>query len=199
MEKIRTFIAIELPSSVQQGLADLQGQFKRKRPPVRWVAPAKIHLTLAFLGEIPSDRVGIAGECAARAAAKVAPFAIEAIGAGVFPNPRRPRVIWVGIVGEMESLRLLHTHLGDELAAQGFPKEKRRFSPHLTLGRVRRRATPPEVRALGQAVTALTVPSLGRWRVEHITVIRSDLRPEGPIYTPLRVVMLGEVTEGGSY
>ena len=78
------------------------------------------------------------------------------------------------------------------MATHGFPKEGRPFSPHLTLGRVRDRATPPEVRALGQTVTALAVPSLGRWRVEHITVIRSDLRPDGPIYTTLRQVTLGE-------
>jgi 2'-5' RNA ligase len=191
MDKIRTFIAIELPSVVQRGLVQLQERFKRDRPPVRWVAPDKIHVTLSFLGEIAAERVEIAGECATRAAAGVMPFEIEAVGAGVFPHPNRPRVIWVGIEGEMEALRLLHARLEDELAAQGFPKERRPFSPHLTLGRVRDRATPPEVRALGKAVVLLQVPSLGRWSVEHIAVIRSDLRPEGPSYTPLRVVALG--------
>lgn len=198
MLTIRTFIAVELPTVVQCGLAQLQEQFKRERPPVRWVAPEKVHVTLAFLGEIPPERVEVAGECAARAAADVAPFEIEAIGAGVFPDRRRPRVIWVGMAGEMEALRLLHTRLEDDLAAHGFPKEGRPFSPHLTLGRVRRQAIPSEARALGQAVTALTVPSLGRWQVEHITVIRSDLKPEGPVYTPLRVIMLGELQEAGS-
>lgn len=192
METIRTFIAIELPAAVQRGIAELQERLKRERPPVRWVAPDKIHVTLAFLGEIPAERVEAACACAARAAAGAAPCEIEAVGAGVFPNPHRPRVIWVGIGGEMEALRLLHARLENELAAQGFPKEGRPFSPHLTLGRVRDRAAPPEVRALGKLVTSLTVPSLGRWRAERVVVIRSDLRPEGPVYTPLRTVVLGE-------
>jgi 2'-5' RNA ligase len=122
----------------------------------------------------------------------VAPFEIEAAGLGVFPNPHRPRVVWVGIAGEIEALRTLHARLEDDLAAQGFPKEGRAFSPHLTMGRVRDRATPPEVRTLGQTVTALTIPSLGRWRVERLAVIRSDLRPEGPLYTILHVAGLGE-------
>jgi len=191
MDTIRTFIALSLPPAVQRGLAQLQERFKRERPPVRWVAPDKIHVTLAFLGEIPAERVEVAGACAARAAAGLAPFEIEAVGAGVFPNPNRPRVVWVGIAGELEALRRLHARLEDDLAAHGFPKEGRPFSPHLTLGRVRDRAAPPEVRALGKAVTTLAVPSLGRWHVEHILVIRSDLRPEGPTYTPLRVVALG--------
>jgi len=191
METIRTFIALELPSAVQRGLTQLQERLKRDRPPVRWVAPDKIHVTLAFLGEIPADRAAVAGECAARAAAGAAAFEIGALGAGVFPNANRPRVVWVGIGGELDALRSLHARLEDDLSAHGFPKEGRPFSPHLTLGRVRDRATPPEVRALGQTVTALTVPSLGRWRVERLLVIRSDLRPEGPIYTTLRAVALG--------
>jgi len=191
MERVRTFVAIELPAAVQRGLTQVQERLQRDRPPVRWVATDKIHVTLVFLGEIPGEKVAIVGESAARAAAGVAPFEIEAAGVGVFPNPNRPRVVWVGIQGEMEALRSLHARLETDLAACGFPKEDRPFSPHLTLGRVRDRATPPEVRALGQAVTALQVPSLGRWRVEHFSVIRSDLRPTGPIYTTLRQAVLG--------
>ncbi len=191
-ERIRTFIAIELPAAVRRGLGQLQERLKRDRPPVRWVAPDKIHVTLAFLGEIPAERVAVVGDCLARAAAAAAPFEIEAAGLGVFPNANRPRVVWVGIQGEMEALRALHARLESELAAQGFPKEGRPFSPHLTLGRVRDRAAPPEVRALGKLVGELQAPSLGRWRVAQAAVIRSDLRPEGPLYTVLRVVALGQ-------
>jgi 2'-5' RNA ligase len=197
-ERIRTFIAIELPAQVQRGLVQVQEQLKRDRPPVRWVAPDKIHVTLVFLGELPVEQVEIVGASAARAAAGVAPFELEAAGVGVFPNPNRPRVVWVGIQGEMEVLRSLHGRLEDNLSPHGFPKENRPFSPHLTLGRVRDRADPTEIRALGKNVTALAIPSLGRWRVEHITVIRSDLRPEGPIYTTLRQITLGGATDAGA-
>jgi 2'-5' RNA ligase len=193
-ERIRTFIAIELPPLVREGLARLQERLNRDRPPVRWVAPDKIHVTLKFLGEIPAEEVEGVSESAARVAAAAAPFQIEATGVGVFPNPNRPRVVWVGVQGDLDALRSLHACLESDLAACGFPPEGRPFSPHLTMGRVRDRAAPAEVRALGRAVTSLAVPSLGSWRVEHITVIRSDLRPEGPIYTPLRKAALA----GGS-
>jgi 2'-5' RNA ligase len=190
-ELIRTFIAIELPKTVQDGLVQLQARLKKEKPPVRWVAPDKIHVTLHFLGEIPPAEVEAISAMTVRVVAGAAPFEIEATGTGVFPNSNRPRVIWVGIDGDMEKLEALHARLGRELEALGFPLEKRPFSPHLTLGRVRDRSSLSEVRALGTAVGRLEIPSLGRWRVEQILVIRSDLRPEGPTYTPLRVAMLG--------
>jgi len=192
VERVRTFVAIELPPGVQRGLAQLQERLKRSHPPVRWVAPDKIHLTLNFLGEIPAGQVAAAGEATAGVGAQTAPFAVEATGVGVFPNPHRPRVVWVGLAGDMEALRALQAGLTNALAARGFPPEDRPFSPHLTLGRVRQQARPEEARALGQAVTELHIPSLGRWQVEQVLLIRSDLRPEGPIYTPLRVVPLGK-------
>ena len=197
-ELIRTFVAIELPAAVQRGLTQLQERLKRDRPPVRWVAPDKIHVTLVFLGEIPAEMVETVGHSAARAAAGVLPFEIEAAGVGVFPNPNRPRVVWVGVQGNLPALQSLHAALEADLATHGFPKEGRPYSAHLTLGRVRSRATPPEARALGQAVTSLPSPSLGSWRVEQIAVIRSDLRPEGPIYTPLRVAELGKSPNAGA-
>ena len=192
-ERIRTFIAIELPPGVQQGLRRVQEQLQRFRPPVRWVAPDKIHVTLNFLGEIPAEEVPAAVEAALRAAAGAAPFEVEAAGLGVFPSPRRPRVLWVGLGGDLPALKALQAGLTRELAARGFPPEERAFSPHLTLGRVRQHAAPAELRALGDKVADTSVPSLGRWRVERIVVIRSDLRPEGPIYTTLRAVPLGVV------
>lgn len=190
-ERIRTFIAIELPEEVQHGLARVQGELKRSHPPVRWVSPEKIHVTLKFLGEIPAEQVESVCQVAARVAASAVPFELEAAGAGVFPNLRRPRVVWVGVQGDLPALHTLQASLEQELARAGFPKEERPFSPHLTLGRVQDRASPAEARSLGQAVAGLEVPLLGRWRVEEIVVMRSDLRPEGPLYTPLRALRLG--------
>jgi len=193
-ERVRTFIAIELPEEVHRGLARVQGELKRSHPPVRWVSPEKIHVTLKFLGEIPAEQVETVCQATARVAASTAPFELEAAGAGVFPNLRRPRVVWVGVQGDLSALHALQASLERELAQAGFPREERPFSPHLTLGRVQERAAPAEARSLGQAVAALEVPSLGRWRVEQVVVMRSDLRPEGPMYTPMRVLRLG----GGS-
>ncbi|MGC8873306.1 MAG: RNA 2',3'-cyclic phosphodiesterase [Chloroflexia bacterium] len=190
-ERIRTFLAVEIPASVQQGLARVQEQLKHVRPPVRWVAPHQIHLTLNFLGEIPAQKLPAVQEAARQAAGEAAPFELEAIGLGTFPNLRRPRVVWVGLGGELEALHRLQARLSEELAARGFPPEERPFSPHLTLGRVRPQARPEEARALGQAIAGIPSPSLGRWRVEEIRVMRSDLRPEGPLYTVLYTAPLG--------
>ena len=176
---------------MQRGLGQLQDRLKRDGPPVRWVDPTKVHVTLKFMGAVPAEQIPIVCDCTAQAATAATPFEVEAAGVGVFPNPNRPRVVWVGLQGDLDALRGLQARVEANLAAQGFPTEGRPFSPHLTLGRVRERAAPADVRTLGQAVTRLTVPVLGRWRVEQIVVMRSDLRPTGPIYTPLRVIALG--------
>lgn len=190
-ERIRTFIAVELPGDVQRGLVRVQEDLKRSHPPVRWVSPERIHVTLKFLGEIPAEQVETVCQVVERVAASAVPFELEAVGAGVFPNLRRPRVVWVGVQGDLPALQALQERLERELAQAGFPREERPFSPHLTLGRVQDRASPAEARSLGQLVGGLEVPSLGRWRVEEIVVMRSDLRPEGPLYTPLQVLRLG--------
>ncbi|MBN1485034.1 MAG: RNA 2',3'-cyclic phosphodiesterase [Chloroflexia bacterium] len=183
-EQIRTFIAVELPSQLRRPLAQIQEQLKRERHPVRWVTPDKIHLTLKFLGEIAAEQVAAVGESCARVAAHFQPFQLEAIGVGCFPHIHRPRNVWIGLQGDLEILSRLQTEVEAALAELGFPPENRKFSPHLTLGRVRRQARPHEARRLGQAVAALAAPSLGRWTVEHFIVMRSDLRPDGPVYTP---------------
>lgn len=188
---IRTFVAVELAPSVQQALDSVQRKLRQEGVPVRWVAPEKIHLTLKFLGEIPLQQAKAVGDAAARVAVESQPFDLEAVGVGVFPNERRPRVIWVGVEGDVGDVCRLQAHLENSCAGLGFPPERRPFSPHLTLGRVRRRARPDELRRLGRIVAALQVPSLGRWHVDEFVVMRSDLRPSGPIYTPQRVLKLG--------
>jgi 2'-5' RNA ligase len=190
-ELVRTFIAVEIPPSVQQELARIQERLKQGRLPVRWVAPEKVHLTLKFLGEISPEQVTAVGEATARVAADSQPFDLEAVGIGVFPNVRRPRVVWVGVEGDLGVLRRLQAYLETALAGLGFSPERRPFSAHLTMGRVRRRTSPGDARHVGEVVTGLQVSSLGRWRVDEIVVVRSDLRPTGPIYTPQRVASLG--------
>lgn len=191
-EEIRTFIAIELPESIRRGLAQVQEQLRRGRHPVRWVTPDRIHLTLKFLGEISSEQVEAVAAATQRIAAAAAPFTLEAVGAGVYPNPRRARVVWVGIGGARKPLEQLQANLEEALTELGFPPERRPFSPHLTLGRTRRRTKSSQARALGQAVTSMEPPALGSWQVEEVVVMRSDLRPQGPIYTPLHVAKLGQ-------
>jgi 2'-5' RNA ligase len=131
-EQIRSFIAIELPEEAKEGLARLKKGLERDEHKfVKWVDPGGIHLTLKFLGNIPSKRVtGIAGAIE-EAAQGISPFHLEISGLGAFPSLKQVRVFWVGIGGELDKLSRLQQNIDSALAALGFAKEERSFVPHL--------------------------------------------------------------------
>ncbi len=182
---IRAFIAVELPSHIQKELEiiliNLQKSGVRS---VRWVKPNAIHLTLKFLGESsPQELSRISDEIRA-IAATTAPLELQIQGIGVFPNLKRPRVVWVGVKSPPALFRLQKA-LEDAAEQIGYPKEDREFSPHLTLGRVKREASPAELTLLGQTIAQKPVGVLGNMTVNQLVLFRSDLKPEGAVYTPL--------------
>jgi 2'-5' RNA ligase len=180
---IRSFIAIELPDEIRQVLAQVQKELKRDVIGIRWVDSGSIHLTLKFLGPIlPEQVVAIAAAVGAIVHGEP-PLALNVSGLGAFPNARRPRVIWVGIVGEVERLGRLQARLEETLEPLGFPREQRSFRPHLTLGRVKDPRRPPD---LTRALAETTVPASNPFDVHEILVYKSDLRPTGAIYTKLQ-------------
>jgi 2'-5' RNA ligase len=184
---LRTFVAIELDQELRQVLADLQSRLRREVPAraVRWVRPEGIHLTLKFLGDTSQEQVEQVKEALARAAQEVSPFAFTVGGVGCFPNTRRPRVVWVGLHEPTGALRRLRDAVEAQVAPLGFPTEKRPFSPHLTLGRVHRRASASDVQALGETIAASAVGNLDEMGVSEVCYIKSDLRPSGAVYTAL--------------
>jgi 2'-5' RNA ligase len=193
MDQVRTFIAIEMPPAAQATLAAVQQALQAVRGArdcVKWVRPEIIHLTLQFLGDVPASRLAAVGDAVARAGAGVPTFTLHLTEAGAFPNNRRPRVVWVGLGGKLDVLAHLQKMVERELADLGFPPEDRSFSPHLTVGRVRQNADPEAVRALGEAIAGLRIEESEPFPVEAVRVMRSDLRPDGPIYTPLRIAPL---------
>jgi 2'-5' RNA ligase len=180
---LRSFIAIELPDDIRQALGRVQGQLKRDLVGVRWVQPASIHLTLKFLGDIRPEQVQPIAAAAAGAVEGEPPFSLGLSGLGAFPGPRKPRVIWVGIVGDVERLGRLQARLEEALEPLGFPAEHRPFRPHLTLGRIKDPRRPPD---LTRALADVTVPTCNSFDVHEILVYKSDLRPTGAIYTKLQ-------------
>jgi 2'-5' RNA ligase len=112
-------------------------------------------------------------------------------GLGCFPNARRPRVVWVGLDEPTGALARLREAVEAEVAPLGFPTERRPFSPHLTLGRVNRRASKSEVREIGQVVAASMVGQIDEMTVTLVSYIKSDLRPTGAVYTTLLDAELG--------
>jgi len=179
---IRSFIAIDLPEETRKALAVIQEQLKQSRAGVRWVKPGSIHLTLKFLGNISSGQVEDIATAAARVVRDEPVFAICAGGLGAFPSQRKPRVIWVGIKGEVERLGSIQARLENSLEPLGFAREQRGFRPHLTLGRSKDRRG---LQNLVDAWAALDVPEFDSFDVTEIILYKSDLRPTGAIYTRL--------------
>lgn len=191
MEEIRSFVAIELPREVKLALARIQNRMKSgSRAPVKWVEPDIIHLTLKFLGNITPGITGRITAALEEACREVHPFPLELNGLGVFPNPRRVQVVWIGLTGEVERLGQLQKRIDSGLAPLGFKAESRPFTPHLTLARVRDQATPDERQALGQIVTGITLEGGGSLNINAVHLMRSHLTNEGPVYTRISSVML---------
>jgi len=187
VSSIRAFIAIELEPQVLDALEQMQLRLRRREggQAVRWVSPDNIHLTLKFLGQVPLGQLESVYQAVARACKGHAPFVLTVADLDCLPNPRRPRVICVGVQEETGRLQSLQRALEREMSRLGFPEERRRFRPHLTLGRVRKQAARWEAEVLARSVAGCQVESGPHMRVAGVSVIRSNLTPEGPIYTRL--------------
>ena len=184
---IRTFIAVELPAEAREALEGVQEvlcQSPASRAG-RWVACESIHLTLKFLGEVPASRLPSIHEATARGCAGRAPLAIRLSGLGCFPNARRPRVVWVGVEEPTGGLVALQRAVEDQLSKLGFSREGRAFSPHLTVARIHRGATGREIEVLGRLVAQTQIGVVAEFQADGVSVMRSELRPSGAVYTQL--------------
>ncbi len=191
MEQVRSFIAIELPDELKQGLTQLEARLKMgKQPWVKWADPYSIHLTLKFLGNIAVDRISEITRAMEEAVQGVSPFHLEAKDLGVFPNLRRVQVIWVGVSGEVDKLNQLQQHIESKLARLGFTPESRPFTPHLTLARLRDRASLDERQRLGQLIASTRFEAAYAIKVDAINLMRSQLTREGAIYSRIGSVEL---------
>ena len=192
----RLFVALDLPAGAKAALAAAERQLQGLLPAgVRWVNPEGIHLTLKFLGATEAGRVDalLAALRAAAAAGDQLPFPLHLDGLGVFPNRREPRVIWAGVGGDLDSLDKAQRRVEQAMARLGFPEESRAFRPHLTLGRVRDGVAPADRRQIGDimASQAAALSPEYAWQAGEIHLIRSNLTPQGAVYTPLGSASLG--------
>jgi len=180
-ELIRSFIAVELgDSDILTKVMSLQRTLIETGADLKIVEPQNIHVTLRFLGEIPAGLVERV--CEAMRQIKFQPFDLELEGLGCFPGYHRPNVVWVGITrGEVE-LRSIFNQLEPNLRKLGFPPDRKGFSPHLTIARVR---SGRNRQKLVEAVKALKDQSLGSMTVSRVKLKKSILTPKGPTYTTL--------------
>jgi 2'-5' RNA ligase len=179
---VRTFIAVEIPAEVKDHANRLIARLQTAGAKVTWVAPRNMHWTLKFLGDVDMLETPKICEAVARAVEPLAPFDVEARGAGGFPDTRRPRTVWIGMGQGTAELAELHDAIERELAGLGYPKDNRRFRPHLTIGRVRGATAIEE---LGLLVEKNADFASGLSTVYEVIVFASELGPDGPTHEPL--------------
>lgn len=190
---MRAFIAAGLPTEVLEALSRYQRQLGAPRLRyVKWVSVEGIHLTLKFLGNVEDARLPDLAEALNMDLRGIQPFSLQTGAPGAFPNVRTPRVLWVGLAGDIETLQVLFGTVEKALAPFGFPPEERPFAPHLTLGRVRETATSADRRQLGQALAGLVAEKALKITVDAVHIMKSDLAPAGARYTKLTTILLAK-------
>jgi 2'-5' RNA ligase len=185
-EVIRTFIAVDLPTTVLEALGQISSQLQEKLPgsAVRWVNYEKMHLTLKFLGDISRENIEMVEKILETEASKKNVMEIGIGGIGAFPKARHPRVIWIGVEAPQD-LFDLRRGIEDGVARLGYSYDKYEFTPHLTLGRISRKASARDVRLVGDVLHDFQVGFIGVARIDAVHLYKSDLRPDGAIYTRL--------------
>ena len=180
----RTFIALELSDSLKEGILALTEELRGRGLRASWAGRPTLHLTLKFLGDVEESKLPEVVAAVVRASSRVSSFGFETRSLGAFPSARRPRVLWVG-VEPVDQLFALHGALEGELAELGFPRETRRFHPHVTLGRMR----DPRAESVQEILDELVAPK-ERVEVSEVRVMRSTLRPGGAMHELVEAVPL---------
>ncbi len=192
MEKLRLFIAIPLPQSLLRRLTEVQHRLKGKVPhqSVRWVKADGIHLTLKFLGDTPTDKIPAIKEALTVVARNGPRCTLTVEGLGCFPSRRRPRLLWVGVGEPSGRLHVLQEAVEEAMTSLGYRPERHSFTPHLTLGRVRRGASRQDEEQIREAISGTTVDQLAEFTADRFELIRSELKPAGAEYTTVETFLL---------
>ena len=183
---IRCFIAVEIDETIRQEISRVQQRLQKElrgnESGIKWVPPENIHLTLKFLGNVTDQDIPEICDAVSRAASEFQPFSFGVGTCGCFPPNRPARVLWIGITEGQPELKQLAKRVDHWLNKLGFPLEKRAFSGHLTLARIRQ---PNAGKAVSRVVSESSVGTPGQQDLSEITVFQSDLKPGGPVYTAL--------------
>lgn len=189
MASIRTFIAIKVPPSVQSVVTKIQESFKQIRSPVRWVKPSHLHLTLKFLGDVPEENIGATKKCLAEASHGISAFILKTTEVGVFPNINYPRVFWIGFSDPTGQLHKLEENIEYNLKKIGFKPEDRKFSPHLTIGRIKSLKGKTDIIRMIHEEKKVSCKDI---YVTCFKLMKSELQSTGPEYSVLHSFSLKE-------
>lgn len=183
MPRLRTFLAIDVGDEIRERLVSLQEKLAIEAPDVKWVERENLHVTLLFLGDVDQRETIDICRAAQKAVEAMPSFAMTIEGAGCFPNPRRPRTLWVGVGKGAREVTAVHDAIETPLLDLGcYRREARAYTPHVTLGRVRGERSGD---ALARAIQNHKTWSAGEFVMDEVLVMSSDLTSDGPVYTVL--------------
>ena len=181
-DPIRSFVAVEITEEARRRFADLARLARDTGAHVSWVKPEGIHLTLAFLGDVPGTTLDALHTAMDVVASDVPPFRYEIAGIGSFGNPRAPRIIWAGVREDSGVLARLQSRLAEEIRGLGIPLEDRAFVPHVTVARIR---SARNIEGLLESIQVAREWPFGWVPVERVVLVASRLTPQGPVYNDL--------------
>lgn len=184
---IRAFVGVRIDPKMTQKISEVQSQLTRSLTGIRWVVQENLHFTLKFLGAVEEEKIISIIKAVGRVVRPARPFSLAAGGIGVFPDIRKPRVLWVGL--EAQGLQTLSQEVEAALEPLGFAQEKRGFKPHLTIGRWRNFTA--KAQRLREEIDHWKDQDFGQSTVEEVVIFQSILKPNGAVYSPLQVIPLG--------
>jgi 2'-5' RNA ligase len=187
---MRTFIAIELPQDIKDAISRVQVKLKATGADVKWVAPSNIHLTLKFLGEIDEKTRDAVIEVMQEISSGIGQFPVKLGSIGAFPRIQSPRIIWIGLSQGHDQIKTIAQRLETELETCGLAKENREFSSHITIGRIRSLKNNDALAAGISKLDGTVTENLGEFLAGNITLFKSTLTPQGPIYEKLQETSL---------
>ncbi len=178
---VRCFIAIEMPTALKDAMAERTENVRRSGADARWVKAENLHLTLKFLGSVSEETIEPIKSALLEAVKRHSGFRLRFRGAGVFPDRKRPRVVWIGAEdsGELVSIQ---KDVEEAMSALGFEAEKRPYSPHLTIGRLK---SPRRREILIRELDAISTVDFGSMDVAEVALMRSTIKPGGAEYSRL--------------
>lgn len=185
-DDLRLFIAIHIPEVIRERFRSVQQGLDSAMPKdsVRWTAFDQLHLTLEFLGRVPAEKLSLLERALTNVAEAHSPLRLAAESIGAFSSIRNPRVIWIGVTGDVEQLKELQKEVHGSVAQWEEKPETRAYRPHLTLGRVREMKLR-ELRQVSKALEEATAERFGEWKVEEFVLMQSKLSPHGAQHSVL--------------
>lgn len=194
MSLLRAFIAIEIPLEIHKAIEQETALLREALPKslIRWIPTGNIHLTLKFLGDVSPSNVDMLAQFLSTEVSQHSALELQFGGLGVFPNPKRPRVIWIGIQAPdgLAGLAALHRGIEAATAKLGYPPEKRPFSPHLTVGRIKKNIGSTGIQKVQKTLEDTEIGMLGSAQVISLHLFKSDLKPTGAVYTRMHTAAM---------